>query len=322
MNSPLVSVAITAFNVEEYLPKALDSVLAQQTSFPIEIIVGDDCSKDSTVSIARSYQERHPNLVRVLERSTNLGMSRNYYDVFEQCRGKYIAWLDADDHWTDPDKLEIQVKALESDPSIKVCCHFVRWVAPDGEITRDKYPSTAPGRYGLKDILRRNIVPSLSAVFRNGAHRDLPSWYFDLAPLSDWPLWVLAACSGDILLLDRVMADYRLTPDSAFTGKGPLHGHVQDVRFYDHIESSIPSHMHRIVRREKGKRYESIAYKLRKQGEFTASRKAAFKAFHSPAIMDNAGSKTKALVAASVREIQWRLRNGSKGADRTVQPPS
>jgi hypothetical protein len=47
---------------------------------------------------------------------------------------------------------------------------------------------------------------------------------------------------------------------------------------------------------------------LRKQGEFTASREAAFKAFRSPSFMDNIGSKTKALLIAIVREMEWRLR--------------
>jgi hypothetical protein len=51
-----------------------------------------------------------------------------------------------------------------------------------------------------------------------------------------------------------------------------------------------------------------MAYVLRKQGEFTASREAAFKAFRSPSFMDNIGSKTKALLIAIVREMEWRLR--------------
>jgi hypothetical protein len=62
------------------------------------------------------------------------------------------------------------------------------------------------------------------------------------------------------------------------------------------------------VRSEKGKRYEWVAYFLRKQGDFTASRQAAFKAIRSPLFMDNFGSKMKAVVAAIIRELQWRLR--------------
>jgi len=257
---------------------------------------------------ALSYRERHPNLIKILERPVNIGIQRNYYETFEHCSGKFIAWLDADDLWTDPEKLAVQVDALESDTSINVCCHRVRWVTHDGEVERERYPSLAAGRYGLPDILRTNFVPSPSIMFRNGIQRDLPAWYLDFAYMTDWPVLVTAALSGDILLLDRVMADYTLTPGSSFAGKGLLYRDEMDAKFYELIESALPSRWHRLARAEKGKRYESIAYLLRKQGDFAASRQAAFKAIRSPLIMDNCGSKTKAVVAAVVREMQWRLK--------------
>jgi glycosyltransferase involved in cell wall biosynthesis len=295
--TPLVSVAITTFNLERWLPRALDSVFTQITDFPFEIVISDDASTDGTLEIARSYRERYPNVIRVLERSKNVGMCRNSYDTFEQCRGKFIAWLDADDYWTDPRKLAIQVETLESDASIAACCHLVRWVSSDDEVKREIYPSIAPGRYGLAEILHHNFVPSVSAMFRSGLHRQLPAWYFEIA-ISDWPVWVVAALSGDIVLLDRVMADYMLTPKSNFMSKGALFWHVQDARFYDHIESIVPSKWHRLVRAEKGRRHESAAYLLRQQGDFNGSRKAAMKAFLSPFLRDNGLSKTKALLGS------------------------
>lgn len=314
ISAPLVSVAITAFNSERWLSKALDSVLEQRTDFPTEIVIADDCSKDSTVAIARSYQARDPNRIRVLERSKNLGIQRNYYDTFDNCRGKYIAWLDSDDYWTDPEKLQLQVQTLESDPSISACCHFVRWVTDEAEVNRERYPTIPAGRYGVDEILRHNFVPSLSMLFRNGLHRSLPAWYFDLAPTTDWPLWVLAALTGEIVLLDRVMADYRLTPGSSFMGQGSLFWYKTDAKFYEHIESVLPARWHRLTHAEKGRRYESMAYLLRKQGEFAASRQAAVKAFRAPFLLDNLGSKTKALLASIVRETQWRL--GGRGSEK------
>jgi glycosyltransferase involved in cell wall biosynthesis len=307
-SGPLVSVAMTAFNSERWLPRAIESAVNQRTDFPIEVIVADDCSTDATLRLAHSYRERNPNVVRVLERTKNIGIQRNYYETFEQCHGKYIAWLDADDFWTDPEKLAIQVKTLESDPTLNVCGHFVRWVSTDGEVKRERYPSIAPGRYGLAEIIHHNFLPSLSVMFRNGIHRDLPAWYFDLAPTTDWPIFVLAALSGDIVLLDRVMADYMLAPGSSLMSKGNLFWHTTDARFYEKIESILPSRWQRLARAEKGKRYEWMAYVLRKQGNFVASREAAFKAFCLPSLPDNSGTKTRSLLAAVIREIQWRLR--------------
>src|SRR5580692_1551829 len=102
---PLLSVSITAYNSAEWLARALDSVLMQRTTFPIEIVIGDDCSQDGTVAIAHAYRDRNPDMIRVFERSKNVGIQRNYYDTLANCRGKYIAWLDADDYWIDSDKL-------------------------------------------------------------------------------------------------------------------------------------------------------------------------------------------------------------------------
>jgi glycosyltransferase involved in cell wall biosynthesis len=309
--TPVVSVAMTAYNSGKWLPAALNSVLEQQTSFPFEIVISDDASQDETVNIARSYHDRYPDKIRVLERSVNVGIQRNYYEAFEQCRGKYIAWLDCDDHWTDPVKLEVQVQALESDPSISACFHYVRVVTDDGNVKREKIPFLPPGRYGLRDLLHQNIVPSPSVIFRNGIQRQLPTWYFDLAPITDWPIWVLATLSGDILLLDRTMADYRHTSGSSHSTKGALFAWKMDTKFYDHIESILSPKWRRLVRSEKGKRYEAIASLLQEQGNATASREAAFQAFWSPALIDNLGSKTKTLLVSLVREAQWRLRGKS-----------
>jgi len=307
-DAPIVSVAITAYNSAAWLPRSIESALAQRTDFPVEIVVGDDCSSDSTVAVARSYQQHHPGRIRVIERTANVGIQRNYFETFEQCRGRYIAWLDADDQWTDPQKLAIQVAALESDPTINACGHYVRWVNDASNVTRERYPGVAPGRYGLADILRSNLLPTLSVVFRNGIQRGLPAWYFEIAPMTDWPIWVLAALSGDILLLDRTMADYRVTPGSAMISKGQLYWYQTDSRFYEKVEDILPAKWHRLVRREKGRRYEAMAYLLRKQGALAESRRAAVKAFLAPYPLDNLVSKTRTVLASILREAQGKLR--------------
>jgi hypothetical protein len=80
--------------------------------------------------------------------------------------------------------------------------------------------------------------------------------------------------------------------------KGAQFWHVQDARFYDHVESIVPAKWHRLVRAEKGRRHEFTAYLLRQQGDFNGSREAAVKAFLSPSLMDNGWSKTMALLAS------------------------
>lgn len=307
---PLVSVCITAFNSERWLARALDSVLMQRTSFPIEVVVGDDCSTDGTVAVANAYRERNPHLIRVLERSANVGMQRNYYETFERCRGKYIAWLDADDYWTAPEKLDLQAHAMEADATVSACGHFARAVTNDGKVMEASYPLLPPGRYGAAEIIRHNFLLSATIMFRNGIHRGFPQWFFDLPGLVDWPVLVLAGLSGDIVLLDRLMADYTFTQGSAYNSKGSVYGDNVDLQFLEVLEGFVPFKWRRTIRAGKGEIYERLAYHLREKGDFRSARVAALKAFRTPDLMDNLASKNKAMLATLLREAQWRLRGG------------
>jgi hypothetical protein len=118
--------------------------------------------------------------------------------------------------------------------------------------------------------------------------------------------WTLASLSGDVILVDRVMADYMLTPGSSFMSKGSLYWHKADAKFYDVVESILPPEWHRVVRAEKGKRYDSISYELRKLGKFKESRKAAVKAFWAPHIFSSRRGKAMSLLGALVREMRSR----------------
>jgi glycosyltransferase involved in cell wall biosynthesis len=312
LEQPLVSVVMTTFNVEAWVGKALDSVLSQKVSFPIEIVVSDDCSKDGTLSIIRAYERTYPSLIRVIAHPENIGMQRNYFNAFQQSRGKYIAWLDSDDYWTDHQKLQLQIEEMEKDPIIAMCGHYVRWVArgSNNEVKRERYPEVAPGRHGLSSVLERNFMPSPSIVFRNGLQRQLPGWYFDVAPLADWPLHVIAALNGDILLLDRVMADYTLNITGTFWGKGQLFWYQEDLIFYEKASTLVPREFQRQIQTEKARRYRSIAHELRKQGDFAGARRAALEEFLLPAPALATLNSAKALLGALVREARWRLAGG------------
>ena len=242
------------------------------TEFPVEIVLGDDCSSDATLEIAHSYQQKYPGMITILARPQNVGIQKNYYDTFENCRGKYIAWLDADDCWTDRRKLAIQIQALESDPSLSVCCHFVRRVTDGGDVVQDRYPRIPAGRYGIPQIIDHNFVPSPSIMFRNGLHHNLPPWYFELHNMTDWPLLILGACSGDILLLDEVMADYTLSSGSSFEAKGELFREEIVAQFLERVDSILPAKWHRAIRANVGRHYETVAYPCGNKGGNIARR--------------------------------------------------
>ena len=121
MEMPLVSVCMTTYNHEPYIAEAIESVLAQQTSFGVELVVGEDCSTDRTAAICREYAAKYPDRIRLVTSPENVGWRANYRRTFEACRGKYVAYLDGDDWWCDPRKLQMQADLMESDPGCGMC---------------------------------------------------------------------------------------------------------------------------------------------------------------------------------------------------------
>ena len=117
--TPFVSIICTVFNKEPWLKKTIDSFLAQQTEFAIEIILVDDASNDGSRSIIQDYQENYPNLIRAFYQDENQGIAKTWVAICKEARGYYIARCDGDDFWIDPLKLQKQVNLLASKPDCK-----------------------------------------------------------------------------------------------------------------------------------------------------------------------------------------------------------
>lgn len=122
-STPFLSVVLLTYNQAPYVKFALDGILMQQTSFPFEVVVADDCSTDGTQEILKEYQEEYPDIFRLILREKNLGPTMNNYDVKKYARGKYFACLEGDDYWTDERKLQKQVDFLEEHSEYIACVH-------------------------------------------------------------------------------------------------------------------------------------------------------------------------------------------------------
>jgi glycosyltransferase involved in cell wall biosynthesis len=96
-------------------------VLTQETNFTWELIIADDFSTDGTREILFEYQQTHPDLIRLLPRTKHLGAGQNWLELFTVPRSKYIAYLEGDDYWLTPHKLQKQVNFLEAYPEYHLC---------------------------------------------------------------------------------------------------------------------------------------------------------------------------------------------------------
>ena len=98
----MVSVILIAYNQRRYIRQAIESVLAQETSFPYELLIGDDASDDGTSDIVAEYARAYPDIIKAFIRPENVGAARNAVLLLQQARGELIASLEGDDYWIDP----------------------------------------------------------------------------------------------------------------------------------------------------------------------------------------------------------------------------
>ena len=139
----VVSVLCTAYNHEKYIRQCLDSFVMQKTNFKFEVIVHDDASTDNTANIIREYENKYPDIIKPIYQKENQyskGVSLSKI-ICAKCRGKYVAFCEGDDFWTDELKLQKQVDALENNTECKCCVCTVRDVDEDGTSLNLTLPS-------------------------------------------------------------------------------------------------------------------------------------------------------------------------------------
>lgn len=137
-SSPLVSVLCITYNHADFISRALESFLMQQVDFPYEIVIHDDASTDGTTDIIRQYQALYPHIIKsIIQEENQYSKGNVIFDTIKsKAAGKYLAFCEGDDYWTDPHKLKIQCDYLDNHPDIVVTGHDSCSVDPDGNIVK------------------------------------------------------------------------------------------------------------------------------------------------------------------------------------------
>lgn len=238
--TPKVSVLVTTYNHENYLRQALESALSQQTTFPFEIIVGEDCSTDGTRVILEDVSSSHPTKIRTVRPERNLGPNQMYLEVMKAARGEYFAILDGDDYWTSTGKLQRQVEFLDVNPSYEVCFHDVVVVTEGShEPPRPGMPALERDTYELDDLLLGNFVPAASIMHRRVDVEGLPDWFTDFAWI-DWVLLVLCAQRGRLRYLRGLSGVYRVHATGLWSSADRLSQLDEELRVYRQLEVYLP----------------------------------------------------------------------------------
>ena len=222
MERPLVTIACTTYNHENFIEECIGGFLMQKTTFPIEIIIHDDASTDGTAKIVEEYANEHPELIvpvyqKVNQYSQGIKPWPNF--VFPKARGKYIALCEGDDYWTDPYKLQKQVDFMKENPDCSLCFHNVLKTKENIELGIIK-PKKFKQFFNSQDILINNgkEMATCSLLFKNDLLKKILD-FSSKAPVGDFPLKLFLSEFGDIGYLPEKMAVYRYQTQNSWSAK-------------------------------------------------------------------------------------------------------
>lgn len=210
MTDPLCSVLIVSFKHSKYIHQAIEGALNQETEFPFEIVIGDDGSPDETPTVIQKWAQRHPNKIRAFCYPNNLGLfgKNNFATTLGHCRGKYVAFLEADDFWTDPLKLQRQITWLQNHQEYAFSYHAVSILSDDALDYQHKIYQEPVQDATTIDILEKHFIPTLSLVFRKEFLTPVPEMYFRV-PSGDIVIELLMSLHGKARYFPETMGVYR-----------------------------------------------------------------------------------------------------------------
>lgn len=215
-NRPLmVSIHCLVYNHEPFLRQCLDGFVMQKTNFRFEAVVHDDASTDGSAAIIREYAEKYPDIIKpIFETENQWSKKDGSLDriMNEACVGKYIAFCEGDDYWTDPLKLQKQVSLLEAYPEIVLCTHKYSLFDQNSASIVSTLPDFPECHAKLEFDLNyyvscKWVTQPLTAVYRKDAF-DLAT-YLSYGEVKDVSLFYNILKSGSGCLLPDVMGVYR-----------------------------------------------------------------------------------------------------------------
>lgn len=218
---PKISVLITTYNRVHLLGKTIDSVF-RQTFKNYEIIVLDDGSTDNTEHVMRELQIRDSRIRYIKYPHTGLPSVVSNYGLLI-ARGEYVAILDDDDMWADPEKLEKQTKFLDEHEEHVGCGGGAIVVDENGkEQTRYLKPTED------EDIRRVALIadPMINSttLFRNSVAKQIGHYDTTITHYADWDFWLKMAKHGKLYNFHEYFIYYRIWGgSSSFAKHTPKH---------------------------------------------------------------------------------------------------
>lgn len=217
-----LNIVLISYNQEQYIAQAVESILMQRVNDDVQVrvIVADDCSKDRTLEIIKSYEEKSPFPFVYLAADTNLGISKNYQRAFAACDGDYIAILEGDDWWSSPNHIEQHIRFLDAHKECSMSMNTITFFTQETQESKPAY--WGYGNYDVyyvdtkRQITEGNQLGNLSACFfRTSCIKKIPDSLYSIS-IADWMLGVMLSQQGSIALLKESTSVYRTNANSTW----------------------------------------------------------------------------------------------------------
>ena len=243
--NPLVSVSITAYQHAAFIRQAIESVLVQETTFPFEILLGEDGSTDGTREICKEYAAKYPDVIRLFlhDRSQVIFIDGkptgrfNLLHNMSQAKGKYMALLDGDDFWKDPHKLQEQVDLMELHQDWSFCFHDLILVDTNGQdLQTDILPDAMKRELNYEELAAAYYPcpPTSTILYRRSALPEIPP-YFKTSRNLDILLTIQLSKNGNGGYLPGKRSAYRRHAGGIWSGQTRLYKAQNNIRIRKHV---------------------------------------------------------------------------------------
>ncbi len=220
MNSSAIKVSIImlAYNIDKYVETAIKSIIQQKTTYPIQLVIAEDCSTDNTLEICTRYKKLYPDTITLIKHKKNAGLQRNFMDAHQHCEGEYIAICDGDDYWINKNKLQRMTDFMDANSDFAICFHrVINYYEENGS------KSFSNGKQkqitNIVDLAKSNFITNSSSLFRRSYYPEVPEWFSQIS-LCDYAMHMLNAQHGKIYYFKQPMAVYRKHSKGIWSEKG------------------------------------------------------------------------------------------------------
>lgn len=302
---PSVTVVIATFNRADHLPRALDSVLAQD-DVELEVVLVDDGSTDETPAVAERYRDR---IRYTRQENRERGAARNR--GLREASGDLVAFFDSDDEML-PGHLRGLATALQGSPDSGIAYSRSIFVDDLTDEPFDVVPHDPPRGDAFLEMVEHNVVTQSSILLRRSLLDEVGAYDEDraLSGAEDWELWCRCLAVSPLLFVDQTTVRIYFHPENTVGDAGKMDAALRLAR---RKILDVPDHRERIrghERRLTASFYVTLAYHWMLTGDPRTARARLLEAVRDePGVLLEADWLVMFLKTLVGRKVMDRLRD-------------